>query len=108
HRAETGYGYIRRGAALGGETDVYEVAAFVEKPDAATAQRYVEAGEYFWNGGIFLMSARRYLDELERFSPEVLAACRAAVENSYRDLDFCRLDETAFCQSPSISIDNAV
>ena len=108
HRAETGYGYIRRGDPIANAPDVYQVAQFVEKPDTRTAQSYLEAGDYLWNSGMFLMSARQYLDELERFEPEMVKACRVAVESARRDLDFLHLDETAFCQSPSLSIDCAV
>jgi mannose-1-phosphate guanylyltransferase/mannose-6-phosphate isomerase len=108
HRAETGYGYIQRGDLLDEAQDVYKVAAFSEKPNATTAKHYVETGEYYWNSGMFLMRAQQYLDELERFCPDVLKACRVALENSHRDQDFCRLEERAFAQSPSISIDNAV
>ena len=105
---ETGYGYIRRGAALPDLDNTFAIGQFVEKPDAATAQRFVEAQEYFWNSGMFLLSARAFLEELAVFQPAVLAAVRAAVGESRKDLDFLRLDEKAFSESPSISIDYAV
>lgn len=107
---ETGYGYIQRGAPLDQSTldGVYQVEGFVEKPDLETAQRYLESGDYLWNSGMFLFRARDYLDELGRLAPEILAACRAAYDDSYRDLDFLRLDESAFFSCPAESIDYAV
>ncbi|MDR3441153.1 mannose-1-phosphate guanylyltransferase/mannose-6-phosphate isomerase [Telmatospirillum sp.] len=107
-RPETGYGYIRRGAALDGLTGVHQVAAFVEKPDAERAAAFLAAGDYFWNSGMFLFSARHFLAELERYAPDVLAAARQAVAGQAVDLDFIRLDKDAFAASPSISIDYAV
>ncbi|MEY2884001.1 MAG: mannose-phosphate guanyltransferase [Pseudomonadota bacterium] len=105
---ETGYGYIRRGEALAGHDGAFRVAEFVEKPPRATAQRYLEAGDYVWNSGMFVLPVRRYLAELERYEPAVLAACRAALAAGTSDLDFFRLDAGAFAASPSISIDYAV
>jgi len=102
---ETGYGYIRRGEKL---CDGYKVAQFVEKPDAATAQKYLSSGDYYWNSGMFLFRASRYLAELEQFQPDIFAACRAAVEQGQEDLDFFRLDKAAFSACPSDSIDYAV
>ncbi|MDQ2694489.1 MAG: mannose-1-phosphate guanylyltransferase/mannose-6-phosphate isomerase [Pseudomonadota bacterium] len=104
---ETGYGYIKAGAALAGDT-VYSVERFVEKPDAATARGYVDSGEYYWNSGIFMFSASRYLQELERVAPEMLAACREALTAARGDLDFLRLDRPAFENCPADSIDYAV
>jgi mannose-1-phosphate guanylyltransferase/mannose-6-phosphate isomerase len=79
-QAETGYGYIRAGAATAG--GALAVEEFVEKPDAATAERYVSSGDYLWNSGMFMFSARRYLAELEAFAPEMTAACRAACDDA--------------------------
>ncbi len=104
-RPETGYGYIRAGSPLG--EGAAEVAAFVEKPDAATAAKYVAEG-YLWNSGSFLFPAALVLAELGAHAPAVLEAARAAVAAAKSDLDFLRLDETAFAQAPSISIDYAV
>ena len=101
---ETGYGYIKATAGEG----VRAVERFVEKPDAATAQGYVASGEYFWNSGMFLFKASRYLEELGRHQPAILAACRAAFEGARRDQDFVRLDKAAFAACPSDSIDYAV
>jgi mannose-1-phosphate guanylyltransferase/mannose-6-phosphate isomerase len=105
-RAHTGYGYIEIGAALA--SGAHAVASFREKPDEETAARYVSSGKYLWNSGMFVFSARRFLEELAKYQPDVLDACRAAVSGSRRDLDFVRLDEKAFAASPSISVDYAV
>ena len=101
---ETGYGYIK---AAGGE-GVRPVEQFVEKPDLETARRYVDSGEYFWNSGMFLFKASRYLEELAQFQPKMLEACRKAWELAKRDHDFIRLDKQAFEASPSDSIDYTV
>ncbi|WP_340570052.1 mannose-1-phosphate guanylyltransferase/mannose-6-phosphate isomerase [Stenotrophomonas sp. G106K1] len=101
---ETGYGYIKAQAGAG----VRGVDRFVEKPDLATAEQYVASGEYYWNSGMFLFKASRYLQELEALQPAILAACRAALEKASRDSDFIRLDADAFAASPSDSIDYAV
>jgi mannose-1-phosphate guanylyltransferase/mannose-6-phosphate isomerase len=105
---ETGYGYIRRGAALAAGEGCYQVERFVEKPDLATAQAFVADGGYYWNSGMFMFGAGRYLAELAKFAPEIAAAAEKAVTTGYRDLDFCRLDEAAFTGCPSDSIDYAV
>ncbi|GAB3409429.1 mannose-1-phosphate guanylyltransferase/mannose-6-phosphate isomerase [Massilia agilis] len=105
---ETGYGYIRRGEPLPLVDDCYTVERFVEKPDRDTAEAFLADGGYYWNSGMFMFQASRYLAELERFKPEIAAAAEAAVRTGYRDLDFCRLDESAFTASPSDSIDYAV
>ncbi|MCC8447484.1 mannose-1-phosphate guanylyltransferase/mannose-6-phosphate isomerase [Xanthomonas translucens] len=101
---ETGYGYIKAGAGNG----VSAVERFVEKPDLATAQGYLASGEYYWNSGMFLFRASRYLEELRRFQPAIADACSTAWEASKRDADFTRLDKDAFAASPSDSIDYAV
>ncbi|RBL29128.1 mannose-1-phosphate guanylyltransferase/mannose-6-phosphate isomerase [Xanthomonas oryzae pv. oryzae] len=101
---ETGYGYIKAGAGNG----VSAVERFVEKPDLATAQNYLASGEYYWNSGMFLFRASRYLEELRKFHPAIADACRKAWENGKRDADFTRLDKDAFAASPSDSIDYAV
>jgi len=105
---ETGYGYIHRGAPLKGQNGCYAVAEFVEKPDRATAEKYLAAGGYDWNSGMFLFSARRYLEELERLEPDMVARCREALAGAESDLDFMRLDANAFGAAPSRSIDYAV
>jgi mannose-1-phosphate guanylyltransferase/mannose-6-phosphate isomerase len=105
---ETGYGYIRRGSGVAGAEGCYEVNSFVEKPDRATAETFVASGEYFWNSGMFLFRADRYLAELEQFQPAIASAAEEAIRLGHRDLDFCRLEEKAFAASPSDSIDYAV
>jgi len=105
---ETGYGYIRRGAAIPGQDGTFAVARFVEKPDAATAQGYVASGDYCWNSGMFLFKARTFLEELARLEPQMLAHCRAALAEGKTDLDFFRLAEAPFAACQSISIDYAV
>jgi len=103
--AETGYGYILRGDPI---KDGFNVEKFVEKPDINLAQQYFESGDYYWNSGMFLFRAQRYIEELEHFSPNILKACRAAIEKGERDLDFFRLDKESFSKSPSDSVDYAV
>ncbi len=107
-RAETGYGYIQAGAEIAGAGPCRRIEAFIEKPDAATAQTLVDGGRHYWNAGIFLLPARLYLDELKRHAPEIAAAAAAAVTRGRRDLDFLRLDAEAFARAPSRSIDDAV
>ena len=106
-RPETGYGYIRYDKNTNGAACL-PVAEFVEKPDRKTAEGYLERGGYVWNSGIFLFRADRYLAELERFQPDMVAACRRAVAEAQTDLDFLRLGEAAFAACPSESIDYAV
>ena len=105
---ETGYGYIRKGTQLTDSAGAYEVAAFVEKPDLATAQQYVDSGDYFWNSGMFLFRASDFLDELQALRPDILEASRAALDAATPDLDFMRLDPAKFEACPSESVDYAV
>ncbi|MEO7494415.1 MAG: mannose-1-phosphate guanylyltransferase/mannose-6-phosphate isomerase, partial [Massilia sp.] len=105
---ETGYGYILRGAAAPGADSCYKVERFVEKPQREVAEQFVADGRYYWNSGMFLFRANRYLAELGEFAPEMAAAAEAAVRLGYTDLDFCRLHEASFAASPSDSIDYAV
>lgn len=105
---ETGYGYIRLGEALAGIDGAYSVGRFVEKPDQETAVGYLAAGDYFWNSGMFMFRPEVYLAELARLQPRIFEQTRQAFQGSYRDLDFCRLEEKAFTACPSDSIDFAV
>ena len=105
-RAETGYGYIHRGKAMAGSAS--SIDRFVEKPDAETAQSYLDSGDYLWNSGMFLLGASTFLRELESLAPDMVAACSAALEGASADLDFVRLDAEAFSDCPSDSIDYAV
>lgn len=107
-RADTGYGYIQRGEALLDYESTFKVSRFVEKPDEATAEEYLASGDYSWNSGMFLFRAQVFIDELEKFHPEIVASCREAVEGAYQDLDFCRLDEASFSACPALSVDVAV
>ncbi|MFU8897240.1 MAG: mannose-1-phosphate guanylyltransferase/mannose-6-phosphate isomerase [Gammaproteobacteria bacterium] len=103
-RAETGYGYIRAAARDGAAA----VQQFVEKPDAALAEEYVASGEYFWNSGMFMFRAGRYIEELRTHRPEIVTQCVAAVAGAKGDLDFTRVDRDAFEACPADSIDYAV
>lgn len=104
-RAETGYGYIR---AAGRGTAPREVVRFVEKPDAETAVRYVQSGDYYWNSGMFLFSAQAYLRELARHAPEMLHACEAALAGGQQHHGFLRLATDPFLGCPSDSVDYAI
>ncbi|RCW66545.1 mannose-1-phosphate guanylyltransferase [Marinobacter nauticus] len=104
--AETGYGYIQRGPELA--ADSFAVRQFVEKPDRTTAEHYLASGDYFWNSGMFLFGARRYLAELEAHRPDILAICQAAMEDASEDLHFTRINERIFAECPEDSIDYAV
>ena len=103
---ETGYGYIKRGEELG--NGVYGVEAFREKPDLATAEAYLADGHYAWNAGIFFFKASAFLAELSIHAPEVLIAARAALVAGRSEADRIYLEEAAFVQAPSISVDYAV
>ena len=103
----TGYGYIQQGETLA-DTTTRRVARFVEKPDLASAEAFVASGEYYWNSGMFLFPAQRFLDELRGLRPELVSACEQALERGQRDLDFHRLDRAAFENCPADSIDYAV
>jgi len=103
---ETGYGYLRRGDATA--EGVYTLDAFVEKPDAETARRYLDEGTYLWNSGMFLLRADRYLEELRAHAPAIHDACRGAIDAADGDLDFLRPQRDAFLACPADSIDYAV
>ena len=105
HSPETGYGYIRRGA---GQGPAYPVAQFIEKPPLDVAQQFVASGDYFWNSGMFVFKASRYLRELAAFAPDILEAATAAYRAAKVDLDFVRIDKAAFDACRSESIDYAV
>ncbi|MCB1754089.1 MAG: mannose-1-phosphate guanylyltransferase/mannose-6-phosphate isomerase [Gammaproteobacteria bacterium] len=106
-KPETGYGYIQARDQIESH-GARQVEKFVEKPDLEKAVEYLNAGNYFWNSGMFLFRADRYLEELEKFQPDIKTACEQAVEKGVKDLDFFRLDEEAFAGSPDDSIDYAV
>jgi len=102
---ETGYGYIRRGK---GEAPVQPIIRFVEKPDLARAREFVASGEYFWNSGMFLFGARRYLEELNRHAPDIAEVCARTSATAVRDADFTRVDGALFASCRSESVDYAV
>ena len=99
-RPETGYGYIRADGA--------KVAQFVEKPDQATAEKYVAAGGYYWNAGMFVLKASVWMAALERFRPDIAEACRAAWAKRTSDAKFVRPSKAEFAAVPSVSVDYAV
>jgi mannose-1-phosphate guanylyltransferase len=102
---ETGYGYILKGESEG---ELNAVDSFVEKPDVATAQQYLDSGQYLWNSGMFVFTASAYLKELSEHQPEILAACENAMALANSDMDFIRPNKEAFSVCPDDSIDYAV
>ena len=117
--AETGYGYIKRGKKANvsneklyangeGKEEAFFVECFVEKPDLVKATKYVESGEYYWNSGMFMFKASRYLEILKQFNPDIVMACNKAMQVQNVDMDFVRVDKQAFMDCPSDSIDYAV
>ena len=106
--AETGYGYIRAGCPTGVSEEARVVDGFVEKPDADHAAAWVDAEGYYWNSGMFVFGARRYLRELGAHAAPIRDAVRTAHEKAARDLTFLRLDAEAFAESPAVSVDYAV
>lgn len=116
NKPETGYGYIKRGEAISGQTVdcqasdslAFLVNGFVEKPDLATADNYVKSGEYYWNSGMFMFKARRYVEVLKKYNPAIYNACVNAMQVQNSDMDFVRVDKEAFMACPDDSIDYAV
>ncbi|MEJ2912606.1 mannose-1-phosphate guanylyltransferase/mannose-6-phosphate isomerase [Pseudoalteromonas sp. C12FD-1] len=105
NKPETGYGYIKRGEQYQAG---FVVDRFVEKPNLATANTYIESGDYYWNSGMFLLKASRYLQELKAFRPDIYNACEHAMQVQNDDMDFVRVDKAAFELCPDESIDYAV
>jgi mannose-1-phosphate guanylyltransferase/mannose-6-phosphate isomerase len=105
---ETGYGYIKGGAALPGASGVLAVERFVEKPDRPTAEAYLASGDYYWNSGMFLFAASAFLAEMERLEPTMLDCCRRALDVAETDADFLRLPRDIFGGCPSQSVDYAI
>ncbi|MDA7815677.1 mannose-1-phosphate guanylyltransferase/mannose-6-phosphate isomerase [Porticoccaceae bacterium] len=104
-KPHTGYGYIKRGVEQGVG---FVVERFVEKPSIEVAQGYIDSGEYYWNSGMFLVKAGRYLAELTKFRPDIYEACRSSIAEMKTDLDFVRIDSEKFKECPEDSIDYAV
>jgi len=105
HEPNTGYGYIKKGESQG---PGFTVDAFIEKPSIDVAIEYLESGDYFWNSGMFLFKASRYLEELKKHRPDIYEACQLSVKDIAKDNDFLRVNKTAFDTCPSESIDYAV
>ncbi|MBD9584313.1 MULTISPECIES: mannose-1-phosphate guanylyltransferase/mannose-6-phosphate isomerase [Delftia] len=105
-RPETGYGYIQFSES--GEPGVHRVESFAEKPDVERARHYLEAGNYLWNSGLFMVRASVWIKAMEHCRPDILDACRSAMQSAQRDLDFIRPGAAAFAACPSDSIDYAV
>ncbi len=106
--AETGYGYIQSGQSIGGDADTHRIERFVEKPDLSTAQTYLEAGNYLWNSGLFMLKSSVWLSAIDKCRKDILTSCRAAWDQGSRDGEFLRVDKQHFEQCPSDSIDYAV
>ncbi len=106
--AATEYGYIRIGSKVDRAPGCMTVAKFVEKPNRGDAEQLLAAGGHVWNSGMFMFRPQVFLSELKTFEPKILEAARGAIERAQKDLDFVRLDNAAFSQSPNISIDYAV
>ena len=101
---ETGYGYIKSK----GESEIRDVEEFLEKPNREKAAEYVSSGDYFWNSGMFMFKASCFIEELEKYAPDIVLACRASLAQSQKDLDFIRIDKDSFSECPSDSVDYAV
>jgi mannose-1-phosphate guanylyltransferase len=105
HEPNTGYGYIKKGES---QSPGFTVDAFVEKPSIELAKEYLESGDYFWNSGMFLFKASRYLEELKKHRPDIYKACELSIKEVIKDRDFMRINKAAFEACPSESIDYAV
>jgi mannose-1-phosphate guanylyltransferase len=105
HEPNTGYGYIKKGES---QDSGFSVDAFIEKPSIEVAKEYLESGDYFWNSGMFLFKASRYLEELKKHRPDIYDACQLSMDGTSKDSDFLRANKAAFDACPSDSIDYAV
>ena len=105
HEPNTGYGYIKKGRAQG---PGFSVSKFVEKPPIELAKKYVISSDYLWNSGMFLIKASRYLEELQKYRPDIYDVCEVAINGASVDSDFIRVSESVFADCPSESIDYAV
>jgi len=106
YKAETGYGYIK--ANIDNTANYYNIQSFTEKPNEEDAKKYLDSGNYLWNSGMFMFKASIYLQELEKFEPEILASCKKSCQTEYKDKDFIRLNNDEFFQCPEQSVDYAV
>jgi mannose-1-phosphate guanylyltransferase/mannose-6-phosphate isomerase len=107
-RADSGFGYIERGDQLPDSAGTYRVKRFVEKPPVKEARAMIATGHVYWNGGMFAFGAKRLLDELGHFRPDILACAREALAQAADDLGFLRLGREAFLACPAEAIDRAV
>jgi mannose-1-phosphate guanylyltransferase len=105
-KPETGFGYIKKGHLI--DSVGYNVDAFFEKPDITTAESYLLSGNYYWNSGMFMFKASRYLEELKKFCPDIYHNCKLVIENIDESFDYLRLKAEVFDKCPSESIDYAV
>ena len=105
-KAETGYGYIQ--ANINNTTESYSILSFTEKPNQEDAQKYLDSGNYLWNSGMFMFKASIYLQELEKFEPEIITSCKKSCQTEYKDKDFIRLNNDEFLKCPEQSIDYGV
>ncbi len=105
-KPETGYGYIECGEKMA--SGASKVARFVEKPDAERAAQFIQNPNFLWNSGTFIFGAAQFLEELEKYAPDVYHATQKALEMAHADLDFLRVDEASFASAPAISVDYAV
>lgn len=104
---ETGYGYIKAGEQLS-DSGVYQINEFLEKPNQQRADAFVEDGNYYWNSGKFLFKAAQFIQELEKYAPEIVSCCSKAINEATYDMDFIRINAEAFLQCPSDSVDYAL
>jgi mannose-1-phosphate guanylyltransferase len=103
---DTGYGYIE--VDYSKSKNYFEIKSFVEKPNIKNAKEYISHGSYFWNTGIFMFKASKYLDELKKFEPRIFESCSNSINNESRDNDFIRIDKDIFSQCQKKSIDFAI
>lgn len=107
-RPETGYGYIEKGQKLPEADHAFYVKAFTEKPEVQRASEMIESGQYLWNSGMFVFSAQTMLQEMEKYTPELLSLIQTAIANRKTDLYFERIQLEDFVNVPDISIDYAI
>jgi mannose-1-phosphate guanylyltransferase len=105
-KAETGYGYIE--ANINNSNSYFNIKSFKEKPSKQNAKKYLDSGNYLWNSGMFMFKASTYLNELEKFAPEIFSICKKSFATLNIDSDFIRIDNDSFQRCPNESIDYAV
>ncbi len=105
---EVGYGYIKSAKPFSSKLEGFEIESFLEKPDKKTAQKLIKDDRYTWNSGIFMFKSKDIIQEINKFSPEILFCCKNALNKSKLDLDFQRIDKASFKKCDNLSIDIAV